>query len=127
MKTNPVMNAARREEILAAYARHSRRFDEIASRPYHPTGLFAQDIPADKADLNSDHDPRPELDPLSRREQQVLFLVARGHSNREIGSRLHITEETVKTHVRRILRRLNAHNRAHAVHLAHELGQLDRT
>ncbi len=52
---------------------------------------------------------------LSPREQEVLELVAEGFSNGMIASRLHLSENTVKTYVKNLLSRLNARNRAEAV------------
>ena len=52
---------------------------------------------------------------LSRREQEVLRLVAEGCSNGMIASRLHLSENTIKTYVENLLGRLNARNRAEAV------------
>ena len=58
----------------------------------------------------------PEMDQLlSEREREVLRLMALGETNGRIASRLFITEGTVKSHVRHILRKLNASNRAEAV------------
>lgn len=58
----------------------------------------------------------PEIDRLlSDREREVLRLMALGETNGRIASRLVITEGTVKSHVRHILRKLNAANRAEAV------------
>lgn len=58
----------------------------------------------------------PEVDGLlSEREREVLRLMALGETNGRIASRLVITEGTVKSHVRHILRKLNAANRAEAV------------
>lgn len=58
----------------------------------------------------------PEIDQLlSEREREVLRLMALGETNGRIASRLVITEGTVKSHVRHILRKLNAANRAEAV------------
>jgi DNA-binding CsgD family transcriptional regulator len=59
---------------------------------------------------------------LSRRELEVLSLVAEGRSTREIAKTLWITEETVKTHVRRVLQRLGARTRAHAVAIVYREG-----
>jgi DNA-binding CsgD family transcriptional regulator len=61
---------------------------------------------------------RPELR-LSRRELDVLSLIAEGRSTREIAAALWVTEETVKSHVSRVLRRLQARTRAHAVAIAY--------
>jgi DNA-binding CsgD family transcriptional regulator len=55
---------------------------------------------------------------LTNRELEVLELVAQGYSTREIARKLWVTDETVKTHVRRVLRRLGARTRAHAVAIA---------
>lgn len=52
---------------------------------------------------------------LSPRELEVLRLVAEGYSNTMIANRLHLTDNTVKTHVENLLGRLNARNRAEAV------------
>ena len=69
--------------------------------------------------------PRPSaglLDPLSVREREVLVEVAGGWSNSEIGERLHISAATAKTHVSRLLMKLNAHDRAQLVMIAYETG-----
>lgn len=58
-------------------------------------------------------------DGLSPREVQVLNLLARGHSNREIGSALSISEHTAANHVRSILRKAGCTCRAEAVSHAH--------
>jgi DNA-binding NarL/FixJ family response regulator len=52
---------------------------------------------------------------LSPREQEVLQLVSEGYSNSMIAGHLHLSENTVKTHVESLLTRLNARNRAEAV------------
>lgn len=66
--------------------------------------------------------PKPSLSGLTERETEVLEQVARGLSNSEIGGRLYITENTVKTHVARILTKLQLRDRVHAVVLAYESG-----
>jgi DNA-binding CsgD family transcriptional regulator len=59
---------------------------------------------------------------VTPRELEVLALIADGYSTREIARALWITEETVRTHVRRLLDRLGARTRAHAVSIAHREG-----
>ena len=66
-------------------------------------------------------------DPLSRREAEILALIANGHTTREIACRLYIEPVTVKTHVGNILRKLGAHDRAHAVAVALRAGVLPLT
>ena len=61
---------------------------------------------------------------LSLREQEVLQLVAHGASNKEIADQLFISETTVKAHLRTILQKLHARNRAEAVALAATKGWL---
>ncbi|MGH2360755.1 MAG: response regulator [bacterium] len=69
-------------------------------------------------------DPRKRPSALSKREREVLRLVADGHSNKQIGQKLGITERTVKFHVTSIRNKLGAGNRAQAVALAAQRGLL---
>lgn len=64
----------------------------------------------------------PKLAVLTAREREVLALVARGCSNREISARLHISELTTKTHVSRVLTKLNLDSRVQAAVVAYETG-----
>jgi DNA-binding NarL/FixJ family response regulator len=70
-----------------------------------------------------DDRPTPAaLETLTEREREVLRLIARGLTNREIAESLVISELTAKTHVSRILTKLNLLNRVHAVVFAYETG-----
>jgi DNA-binding NarL/FixJ family response regulator len=61
---------------------------------------------------------------LSPREVDVLRLVAGGNANKEIASRMSLSEETVKSHIRNILGKLNANDRTHAVAIGVKRGYL---
>jgi DNA-binding CsgD family transcriptional regulator len=63
---------------------------------------------------------------LSPREAQILKLVARGLSNREIGRELTISEHTAANHIRNILRKTDCANRTEAASYAHRQGLASR-
>jgi len=69
--------------------------------------------------------PAPDsarLEQLTEREREVLGLVAHGLTNSEIGERLYLSPLTAKTHVSRIMSKLDARDRVHLVVLAYETG-----
>jgi DNA-binding NarL/FixJ family response regulator len=61
-------------------------------------------------------------DDLTRREAEVLTLIARGLSNREIATELFVSEATVKTHINHVFAKIDARDRAQAVHYAYTHG-----
>lgn len=79
-------------------------------------------------DVTSRQVPRPRQDaegalpPLTERELQVLRGMGRGRSNSEIGKELYLSEDTVKTHARRLFRKLGAADRAQAVAMGFRWG-----
>ena len=106
------MDAAERREILNRYMDHTRRFDEVAARRQTGNGEV---IPFAAPLRELEQEP-------TMREIEVLQLISDGLVNREIGQRLFLSEETVKSHVRHLLAKLQARSRAHAVAVGYRRG-----
>lgn len=102
-------------------ARLLRLFPQIVPDPAAPEAAGGWP-PATKATAASARAALSE--PLTPREQDVLKLIVAGRTNRQIGEELYITEETVKTHVARILRKLDVTSRTQAAIRGRELGFL---
>jgi DNA-binding NarL/FixJ family response regulator len=107
------VDAAQRNAILSRYAEHSARFQSVAARRDAVTEVIPLSTPSEAA-----HDP-------TARETQVLQLISDGLVNREIGERLFLSEETVKSHVRHLLAKLQARSRAHAVAVGFRRGLIN--
>lgn len=84
--------------------------------------------PARASPVDTRRGERPRTVPsdlgISSRELEVLDGISRGLSNRELGRQLAVSENTIKSHVRRLFARLGVHERAHAVARAYRLGLL---
>lgn len=89
------------------------RLDEVESGPGQASRYVASEIRPGSPSMN-----------LHVREAQVLRGIAAGRSNAEIGRELFLSEDTVKTYVRRLFRKLGAKNRFHVVAVAYETGLL---
>ena len=108
------VDAAQRNEILTRYREHSARFESVAAR---------RDAVAEVIQFQP---PLPELEQEpTAREVEVLQLISDGLVNREIGVRLFLSEETVKSHVRHLLAKLQARSRAHAVAVGFRRGLIN--
>jgi DNA-binding NarL/FixJ family response regulator len=79
-------------------------------------------VPAQRVD--DPHQAEVRHAALTERELQVLRGMAEGKSNAEIGRDLYVSEDTVKTHARRLFRKLKARDRAHAVAVGFRAGTL---
>ena len=66
--------------------------------------------------------PPQAVETLTEREMDVFRLITRGYSNAEIGRALFISDTTVKSHVTRLLQKLDLRDRAQAIVLAHQTG-----
>jgi PAS domain S-box-containing protein len=93
---------------------------EISSVPIyqgdHVVGVFGQ-----VSDLIEEPHAHPDLH-LTPRQAEVLELLERGRTTREIADELHVSPETVRNHVKRLLRAVGAHSRLEAVAIAHSSG-----
>jgi PAS domain S-box-containing protein len=78
----------------------------------HVIGVFGQAIDVE------DEKPKPPLPHLTRRQNEVLGLLDQGRSTDQIAAQLHISVQTVRNHIRQILRALDAHSRLEAVAIA---------
>ena len=98
------------EDVLRRYQEQTRHFDEVAARRRHSSAVVIG-----RFDALSGQPP-------TEREIAVLQFVADGLTNKEIALRLSLSEETIKSYLQRIMAKLEARNRAHAVAQGYEQG-----
>ncbi|WP_209125632.1 response regulator transcription factor [Alkalihalobacillus sp. BA299] len=77
-------------------------------------------------EFTSQKEKQTEKNPLSKREQEVLELVAKGYKNKEIATEFQISEYTVKNHLKNILEKLHLQNRVQLTSYAYEHGWIDK-
>ncbi|CAM5713236.1 DNA-binding response regulator [Streptomyces badius] len=106
-------------ELLAAI-RSVHSGDAVGRPLHHPPA--ARPLLADAAAVARRSRRTRHVGKLTEREREVMLLVAQGLSNGEIAARLVLSEATVKTHVGRILTKLNLRDRVQVVVLAYETG-----
>lgn len=116
-----LLKDVQRDEMLAALRAVHRGDAALSPRITrmlleHVTPLLPPDVAAAVPDATAD---------LTDRERDVFLAIARGLTNAEIAQSLYVSESTVKTHVGRVLAKLGARDRIHAVILAHRLGFVD--
>jgi len=111
-----VLKEAADTEVVAAIREVAR-----GGRYVHPE-LGARLIAAESVELR-----RAEENPLSEREQEVLRLLALGHTNQEIAKQLYISVRTAETHRAHIMQKLRLQSRAELVRYAIVHGLLDET
>ncbi|WP_027861572.1 response regulator transcription factor [Marmoricola sp. URHB0036] len=110
------------KDVRAAQLLSAVRTVAAGEELYAPTVL--RRIVASYVETQRPRPPSPhnQLAVLSQREREVSLLIARGMSNAEIASHLVLSEATVKTHVNRILAKLEVRDRVQVVVLAYESG-----
>lgn len=107
--------------IRAAYGGDATLSPRVTRRMIE---LFGTSVPRENAEDEDagDHGTRE----LTEREREVFLAIARGLTNAEIAREFFVSESTVKTHVGRVLAKLGARDRVHAVILAHRWGLAPR-
>lgn len=84
--------------------------------------LVFKEVPAPSAQPFSLNEERQKKLGITKRELEILELIAQGMSNREIAEKLFVSENTVKTHSSRLFDKLGAKRRTQAVQLGQEMG-----
>lgn len=116
------------QRLLEVYLRDNQAADAAGPAPLlhgaeqDSPGSALQASTATGAEISAALNDSVVREPLTSREAEVLFAVAEGLSNAEIASRFFLSEATVKTHVRRILTKLQLRDRVQAVVYAYQTG-----
>ena len=105
--------------VLTTFDLDEHVYDALAPAA---SGFLLKDVIAEFARIRPRAPARGRLGELTPRETDVLRLLAEGLSNPELAERLGVGEETVKTHVSRILSKLGLRDRTQAVVMAYETG-----
>jgi two-component system nitrate/nitrite response regulator NarL len=125
-----VFVSATRVEQLDRIAGFLIGADDYIVKPFDPEELLARmrgllRRTNSHRQARTSGDGESELAALTRREREVLALLAQGHSQDVIAGELFISSNTVATHLQRVLSKLGVHSRAQAVALAHQQGIVD--
>jgi PAS domain S-box-containing protein len=98
---------------------------EISSAPLedhgHVVGVFGLARPEEIVERSPPQRPKVELTP---RQHEILMLLAEGRSTREIAEQLVLSQDTIRNHIRELLRRLRVHSRIAAIAAARQQGLL---
>jgi len=129
---DPVTAVAKALLLIGSHRRGTREARADRRTPASPVAATAAGaaggdgrtvpVPAQRGDAVAD--PQVARLALTERELQVLRRMAEGKSNAEIGRELYVSEDTVKTHARRLFRKLGVRDRAHAVAVGFRAGAL---
>jgi LuxR family transcriptional regulator, regulator of acetate metabolism len=111
--------------LIEQLQRQQRVAEQLARSASGVLGVLGGEIPSLESDQPAPWQSRSEVvSALTRREYEVLQLMTKGATNREIATSIFLSEETVKSHVKRILQKFGVANRGQAV--ATYLDSLDR-
>jgi DNA-binding NarL/FixJ family response regulator len=116
-------------EGASAFCLKSAQPDDFAAaiRQSFEHSIYLAHVPTALDSWREPLGPAPSDAPLTRRELEILRLVAEGHSNSEVARMLWVTEQTVKFHLSNIYRKLNVTNRTEASRWAQLHGLLQQS
>ena len=117
-----LLKDAERAELVTA-VRAVQRGDGVLA-PRVTRALFDRVAPQLEPDAAAQAPTADPTESLTEREKEVFLAIAQGLSTSEIADKLILSESTVKTHVGRVLAKLDARDRVHVVILAYELGRV---